>query len=148
MNQFIIGGILLAALGASGLYIKAQHAENATLTIERDAALLTIDAMQKGLTALDKLNQQNQQAQTKLRQQVSHVNTSMADRDQHIQRLEAENENLKLWSNTALPDDVVRLQQHPAITGADDYQAWLSGRHTLQPASEQRPDERGTPQSP
>lgn len=148
MKQLMIIGILLAALAASGLYIKAQHAEKATLTLERDAAMTTVHAMQKGLIALDQLNQKNQQAQTKLRQQVNHVSASMADRDQHIQRLEAENETLKLWSNTSLPDAVISLQQRPAITGADDYQAWLSGRDTLHPASEQRQNERRATQSP
>lgn len=148
MNQLIIGAVMVAALAGSGLYIKALRAEQATLTYERDEALQTINAMQQGLNALNELNQNNQRAQTQLRQRITQVNASMADRDQTIARLEDENEALKLWSNAPLPDDVVGLQQHPAFTGAEDYEQWLSGRDPLHPASEQGQEQRRTAQSP
>lgn len=35
------------------------------------------------------------------------------------------------WAEQPLPDAARRLHQRPAITGADGYRQWLSGRHAL-----------------
>jgi LysB family phage lysis regulatory protein len=50
--------------------------------------------------------------------------------------LKDENEALRAWADGALPDDVVRLYDRPAITGADAYLAMRAG-HALHVAGEQ-----------
>ena len=51
------------------------------------------------------------------------------------QELKRHDPTLQAWADQPLPDAARRLHQRPAITGADDYRQWLSGRHSLQPAA-------------
>lgn len=55
----------------------------------------------------------------------------------HIKELERENTELREWSAQPLPDTARRLRQRPAISGAADYQKWLSSRSAVQPATGQ-----------
>ncbi|MGM7746136.1 Rz-like lysis system protein LysB [Yersinia enterocolitica] len=71
----------------------------------------------------------NNQAQAKLRQQVASADQLLAQRNSQIKRLYRENETLRRWADTPLPDDIVRLRQRPAFTGAADYRQWLSESH-------------------
>lgn len=148
MNRLYIAGMVMAALTVTCLYIRNLQSDKNLLVLERDEARLNASALHKGLVALDQIQQRNQAAQTTLRQQISTVNSAMTNRDQHIQRLEDENEALKLWGSTALPADVASLQQHPEFTSATDYQGWLSRRDEVQSSSQQRQDQQGTAQSP
>ncbi|BFI54073.1 Rz-like lysis system protein LysB [Yersinia pseudotuberculosis] len=73
----------------------------------------------------------NNQAQAQLRQQVASADQLLAKRNSHIKRLYRENETLRRWADAPLPDDIIRLRQRPAFTGAADYRQWLSESHTL-----------------
>ncbi|AOF14790.1 phage lysin [Yersinia enterocolitica] len=68
----------------------------------------------------------NNQAQAQLRQQVASTDQLLAQRNNQIKRLYRENETLRRWADTPLPDDIIRLRRRPAITGAADYRQWLS----------------------
>lgn len=68
----------------------------------------------------------NNQAQAQLRQQVASTDQLLAQRNSQIKRLYRENEILRRWADTPLPDDIIRLRRRPAITGAADYRQWLS----------------------
>ncbi|WP_145586803.1 Rz-like lysis system protein LysB [Yersinia rochesterensis] len=71
----------------------------------------------------------NNQAQAQLRQQVASTDQLLAQRNSQIKRLYRENETLRRWADTPLPDDIIRLRQRPAFTGAADYRQWLSESH-------------------
>ncbi|EKN3558901.1 TPA: Rz-like lysis system protein LysB [Yersinia enterocolitica] len=73
----------------------------------------------------------NNQAQAQLRQQVASADQLLAQRHSQIKRLYRENETLRRWADTPLPDDIIRLRQRPALTGAADYRQWLSEGHGL-----------------
>ncbi|WP_373920347.1 Rz-like lysis system protein LysB [Yersinia kristensenii] len=73
----------------------------------------------------------NNQAQAQLRQQVASADQLLAQRNSQIKRLYRENETLRRWADTPLPDDIIRLRQRPAFTGAADYRQWLSESHAL-----------------
>ncbi|WP_421416074.1 Rz-like lysis system protein LysB [Serratia plymuthica] len=62
----------------------------------------------------------------KLREDLSIAHRLALTREQKIQRLLNENQQLRDWFNTALPADVVRLHQRPGFIGAADYLRWLS----------------------
>ncbi|WP_175237749.1 MULTISPECIES: protein lysB [Burkholderia cepacia complex] len=49
-------------------------------------------------------------------------------------RLTDENAALRAWAGTRLPDDVVRLQANPALTGADAYVEYVPGGEPLHAA--------------
>ncbi|HDL7338289.1 TPA: LysB family phage lysis regulatory protein [Yersinia enterocolitica] len=80
----------------------------------------------------------NNQAQAQLRQQVASADQLLAQRNSQIKRLYRENETLRRWADTPLPDDIIRLRQRPAFTGAADYRQWLSEGHSL-PVSGNQP---------
>lgn len=73
----------------------------------------------------------NNQAQTQLRQQVASADQLLAQRNSQLKRLYRENETLRHWADTPLPDDIIRLRRRPALTGAADYRQWLSDSHAL-----------------
>jgi LysB family phage lysis regulatory protein len=70
-------------------------------------------------------------AAAKLQGQLDQLAQSAATRADTIKRLKRENAELRMWADRPLPDPVIRLLQRPAITGAADYQAYLSGADPL-----------------
>jgi LysB family phage lysis regulatory protein len=70
-------------------------------------------------------------AATQLQRQLGDLTITAATRADTIKRLKRENAELKEWADRPLPDPVIRLLQRPAITGAADYQAHLSGPDPL-----------------
>ncbi|HHH2195320.1 TPA: Rz-like lysis system protein LysB [Yersinia enterocolitica] len=80
----------------------------------------------------------NNQAQAQLRQQIANADQLLAQRNSQIKRLYHENETLRRWADTPLPDDIIRLRRRPALTGAADYRQWLSEGHSL-PVSGSQP---------
>jgi LysB family phage lysis regulatory protein len=63
-------------------------------------------------------------------------------RQNRIEELKRENEYLRLWADTLLPSDVVRLRERPAITGGAAYREWLSKGDTV-PRGKVRPRSNG-----
>lgn len=91
------------------------------------------DAISKNgqLIALALTANANNQAQAQLRQQIASTDQLLAQRNSQIRRLYRENETLRRWADTPLPDDIIRLRQRPAFTGAADYRQWLSESSTV-----------------
>ncbi|MGY6039050.1 Rz-like lysis system protein LysB [Aeromonas sp. AE23HZ002T15] len=76
-------------------------------------------------------------AATTLQRQLGELTITAATRADTIKRLKRENAELKAWADRPLPDPVIRLLQRPALTGAADYQAHLSGPVPLPAAAGQ-----------
>ena len=120
----VAGGVQTYRLSeARQAVIDQQAAETASKNGQLIALALTANA--------------NNQAQAQLRQQVANADQLLAQRNSQLKRLYRENETLRRWADTALPDDIIRLRQRPAITGAANYRQWLSESHTL-PVSRSR----------
>ena len=66
-------------------------------------------------------------AAAELQSQLGDLSMTAATRADTIKRLKRENAELRMWADRPLPDPVIRLLQRPAITGAANYQAHLSG---------------------
>lgn len=114
----VAGGVQTYRLAdARQVVIDKQAAETASKNGQLIALALTANA--------------NNQAQAQLRQQVASADQLLAQRNSQIKRLYRENETLRRWADTPLPDDIIRLRQRPAITGAANYRQWLSESHTL-----------------
>lgn len=79
------------------------------------------------------------QAETaaQLQSQLGELSMTAATRADTIKRLKRENAELRSWADSPLPDPVIRLLKRPALTGAADYQAHLSGPDTLPAATGQ-----------
>ncbi|ELM3740621.1 LysB family phage lysis regulatory protein [Yersinia ruckeri] len=127
--------IVTALLVASGVQTY-RLSEARQAVIDRQAAEATSKSGQ--LITLALTANANNQAQAQLRQQVASADQLLVQRNSQIKRLYRENETLRRWADTPLPDDIIRLRQRPAFTGAANYRQWLSEGHTL-PISSGKP---------
>lgn len=79
--------------------------------------------------ALDELKasaKRNERAQVVLRGQIVAAHALATRRNQTITRLLNENETLRNWYQSPLPDDVARLHARPEFATPDGYLRWLS----------------------
>jgi LysB family phage lysis regulatory protein len=138
LRQFLYG---VALLGALALLIWTQELritvadKNAELAT-KDAKTAREDADRNLATAktLQATLEQERSAQTTLRTQQDQLRQGLAKRELTIEALKRENAELRDWAAQSLPDAARRLRERPALTGADAYRQWLSGRGAVQPA--------------
>lgn len=86
-------------------------------------------------TLRDTLNDERQ-AQARLRDTHNQLRQNLASRQRQIEDLKRENKDLNDWAARLLPDLARRLRERPALTGADAYRQWLSGRSAVPAASD------------
>lgn len=122
---------LLAALGVQSWRLSTAHSRNDTqaTTIESQGKKLSQKNGQ--LIALNILTQSSSRAQTQLFAAAEQNGKLLRERQRTIEELKRENEDLRRWSDTALPDPVVRLRQRPALAGGESYRQWLSENYPL-----------------
>lgn len=94
------------------------------------------------LLAVDLMARANDNLQLRMQQRNELLAAGAAWRNQRFKGLMDKNAEVKNWADTRLPDAVIRLQQRPAITGADSYHTYLSGGDALHPASQSAVDPR------
>ncbi|WP_145592172.1 Rz-like lysis system protein LysB [Yersinia bercovieri] len=123
-NTAPLAWAIAAALLLAGGVQTYRLSEARQVIIDQQAA----DSASKNgqLIALALTANANNQAQAQLRQQVASTDQLLAQRNSEIKRLYRENETLRRWADTPLPDDIIRLRRRPAIYGAADYRQWLS----------------------
>lgn len=141
LRQFLYG---VALLGALALLIWTQElritvADKNTELATQDAKTAREDADRNLETAktLQATLEQERSAQTSLRTQQDLLRQGLAKRELTIEALKRENAELRDWAAQSLPDAARRLRERPALTGADAYRQWLSGRGAVQPAGNQ-----------
>ncbi|WP_130932213.1 Rz-like lysis system protein LysB [Pseudomonas sp. Sample_24] len=141
LRQFLYGAALFGALA---LLIWTQElrisvADKNTELATQDAKTAREDADRNLATAktLQSTLEQERSAQTTLRTQQDQLRQGLAKRELTIEALKRENAELRDWAAQPLPDAARRLRERPALTGADAYRQWLSGRGAVQPAGEQ-----------
>ncbi|PFH10547.1 LysB family phage lysis regulatory protein [Collimonas sp. PA-H2] len=101
---------------------RAARAEQATR--DRDDTLKT----------LMEAATRNKKAAAKLQAARDNIAATLTERENLIESLQHDDPTIRTWADTALPDAVARLWEHPAVTGADDYRQRLPSAHALQPA--------------
>lgn len=84
--------------------------------------------------------------QIELHEKQSQLSSELFKSEILIKRLQHENKELSDWAANDLPGTAKRLRQRPAITGASDYQNWLSSRNRLhlernEPSEQRQPAE-------
>ncbi|WP_420832629.1 Rz-like lysis system protein LysB [Pseudomonas laurylsulfatiphila] len=133
----------LALLGALTLLIWGQEqriavANKNTALAEKDLKAASDEAGRNLDTAnsLRDTLQQEREAQASLRAQQDQLRQGLANRERTIEALKRENSELRIWADQPLPDAARRLRGRPALTGADAYRQWLSGRGAVPPAGD------------
>lgn len=129
--------IVLLALAVLGL-LWMRH-ENTTLTRSFEKAnrvageQKTQNIMLKNqLDVAARIADSKERAQVDLRNKLATAEALAVRRSNTITRLLNENKALREWYDTALPDDVIRLQERPAFDTAADYLQWLSESSAVQ----------------
>lgn len=145
LRQILYGLCLLIALA---LLFWGQHqrllSERATklLAHERaERAQERVSSQEAVISELQENIQAERAAQMRLRSQQENIRRALHQREQQIEVLKNENQQLQAWAGVPLPAAARRLRERPTISSAADYQAWLSGSRALQPASDQPPQQ-------
>lgn len=135
LRQSLYGLALLAAL--TGLvWIQHQRAEIA----QGETKLAThraVQAEQQSVSRQQTIGEltsalaTERTSQQHLQAQQSDIRQQLRTSQQRIEALTRENEELRQWADVELPAIARSLRDRPAITGAADYQAWLSRRNAL-----------------
>lgn len=134
----------IALLGALALLIWGQQqritvAEGNTELAKVAAKAARADADRNLTTANTLTNtlKQERDAQSALRTQQDQLRQGLAKRERTIEELKLENAELRTWATQPLPDVARRLRERPALTGADAYRQWMSGRSAVPVAGDQ-----------
>jgi LysB family phage lysis regulatory protein len=132
LRQVLYG---FALLGALALLIWGQEqriaiADKNTELAGKDAKTARDDA-DRNLAIANSLRntlQQERDSQATLRTQQDQLRQGLTNRERSIEALKRENAELRIWADQPLPDAARRLRERPALTSADAYRQWLSGR--------------------
>ncbi len=114
---------------------------DATETIGKQKKAL--QASQRSLAELRGRARSDERAQVLLREQRDTAEALANRRNQTITRLLNENENLRRWYLSPLPDDVIRLHRRPGFATPDDYLRWLSEGQQLPDTGKPTDHQRG-----
>lgn len=134
----------IALLGALALLIWGQEARidvaEGKTDLAKAAAKTARDDADRNLETAKTLTatlKQERDAQSVMRSQQDQLRLGLAKRERTIKELKLENDELRNWADQPLPDAARRLRERPALTGADAYRDWLSGRDAVHAAGDQ-----------
>ncbi|HCD5422575.1 TPA: LysB family phage lysis regulatory protein [Klebsiella aerogenes] len=129
----VILTVVVAALGW-----QSWRLDNASHTIETQRRELngkTQELAKKNsqLIGLSILTETNSREQTRFYAAAEDTRSLLHQRQNRIEELKRENEDLRHRADALLPPDVVRLRERPAITGGVAYREWLSKGDAVPP---------------
>lgn len=129
----VVLALVLAALGWL-----SWRLNNASHTIEIQGAALKSKSQELTkknslLIGLSILTETNSREQTRLYAAAEDTRSLLHQRQNRIEEIKRENEDLRRWADTLLPPDVVRLRERPALTGGAAYREWLSKGDAVPP---------------
>jgi LysB family phage lysis regulatory protein len=130
--------LLLAIVAVCGAlaYLRMLRAELVDAHAARQAAEATLAARDRELATRRALDAAAQRRLAALEQTRDAARTALTARDSAYRRLEHDNAKLREWASAALPDDVVRLHEHPAFTGAGPYLEFMRAGDPLHAAGD------------
>lgn len=129
----IVLALVIAALGWQSWRLNtARH----TIETQGEALETKAQALAKKnsqLISLAILTETNSRAQMRLYAAAELTTALLRNRQHRIEELKRENEDLRRWADTALPADIIRLRERPALAGGAAYREWLSEGDAVQP---------------
>ena len=127
--------LVVLAIAAGWFYVKALRAELADAQNTARTAQETVGRRDATIADMQKIEREHATALAQLEAKRERIAASLAQTETDFKALKHENEALRAWADSSLPDDVVRLYSRPAITGADDWLAMRAG-HALHAAGD------------
>lgn len=142
----LLTAVLLAGFGAWGWSQKSllDSEKNTSNGLAKQLETAQGEARENLATAnaLKSTLERERDSQAKLLLLQGELRAGLARREQQIEDLKHENDELRQWADQPLPDAARRLRERPAITGADAYRQWMSGSGALPTASDKPGQER------
>lgn len=146
MKIYVIGALVALALLLAGntalQKLDAAKAENSRLSEKLDQAERDTKAENAVVLELKNNLKLERDLQATLQKQQSELRLQLTSRNLLVEQLKRENKELSDWAINGLPTAVKWLRERPSITGAADYQNWLSSRNSLHPDSDQTAEQR------
>jgi LysB family phage lysis regulatory protein len=127
--------LVVLAIAAGWFYVKALRAELVDAQNTARSAQETVGRRDATIADMQKKEREHTTALAQLEAKRERIAASLAQTETDFEALKHENEALRAWADSPLPDDVVRLYSRPAITGADDWLAMRAG-HALHAAGD------------
>jgi LysB family phage lysis regulatory protein len=140
--KLIGASLAIAVMVASASYVRALRAELATLKLKIGDARRNIAERDSLIHRLQQDATMKAAQQARLNRAQDSIASKLAATRLENRRLIDENADLRAWADIRLPDDVVRLQTSPAITGADDYLERVPGGEPMHAPSDDTAHER------
>lgn len=139
MNRYLIGAITLSGLVMAGV-IKYQHTELIDVREQASQAELKNQQYSKSVLALQTQTRKQLIRLAELAATNGKIREQSLARQQQIRKLQRENQQYQDWAMRPLPAVTQQLRKRPTLTGASDYQKYLSATQPLHPASQQPVD--------
>lgn len=127
--------LVVLAIVAGWFYVKALRAELVDAQNTARSAQETVGRRDATIADMQKKEREHTTALAQLEAKRERIAASLAQTETDFEALKHENEALRAWADSPLPDDVVRLYSRPATTGADDWLAMRAG-HALHAAGD------------
>ena len=127
--------LVVLAIAAGWFYVKALRTELVDAQNTARTAQETVGRRDATIADMQKKEREHTTALAQLEAKRERIAASLAQTETDFEALKHENEALRAWADSPLPDDVVRLYSRPAITGADDWLAMRAG-HALHAAGD------------
>jgi LysB family phage lysis regulatory protein len=127
--------LVVLAIVAGWFYVKALRAELVDAQNTARSAQETVGRRDATIADMQKKEREHTTALAQLEAKRDRIAASLAQTETDFEALKHENEALRAWADSPLPDDVVRLYSRPAINGADDWLAMRAG-HALHAAGD------------
>ncbi|WP_392567135.1 hypothetical protein RHO15_05855 [Utexia brackfieldae] len=132
INKYWLSGVLAIILLVIWRYIVGIQAENQQRLIKITQLELVIKNRDSLITNLTQQNKNNQLALTQLQKQLQQSIELVNGNEIELERLKNDDKDLKLWADTALPADVIRLYSRSGtINNSRDYKRFLSASKSL-----------------
>lgn len=138
----LLGSSLLLAANTALQKYDAVKASNAQLAKDLKTSKAAIEAANAAALDLKESLRFERALQIELHQKQEQLSSQLDQSETLIKRLKRENKELSDWAANDLPSTAQRLRKRPAITGASDYQNWLSSRNRMHPQRDEPAEQR------
>jgi LysB family phage lysis regulatory protein len=131
--NYLIAVITVIAVFALAQAVHIKELKREAISNQRIIGTLSagVESRDRVIVRLQSETDERERQGSELRESLGAAGQQALDREYEIQGLLNENQALRDWSATALPADIIRLQQRPAFATPGDYLRWLSSRQQL-----------------
>jgi LysB family phage lysis regulatory protein len=129
--------LVVLAIAAGWFYVKSLRAELVDAQNTARTAQETVGRRDAAIADLQKKEREHAKALAQLDAKRAGIAAQLAQSERDFETLKNEKPDVRAWADSPLPDDLVRMYDRPAITGAgDESNAPMRARDAVQPAGD------------